>query len=347
LASSKEKIFFQYTKFNSFVKRDAEILAEKYDLQYLGFNLQKKWQLPFFLFLQLFTVPIKLFKTKGTLIYFGGYHSLIPVIWAKIFKVKSVIIVGGTDAVSFPEINYGNFRKPILAWFTKKSYQWCSIIAPVHKTLAFTDYQYFNKSKQGVLAYVPSVHPKIKAINNGYRPWLWSRLNRTRKPKSFLTVSLTLGYAYFKRKGIDLILEAAKNFPECSFTIVGADNPEIMKLAPPNVSWLAPVPLEELNEIYNQHQFYLQLSICEGLPNSLCEAMLCGCVPIGSSAMSIPEIIGDAGFVVAKRDLNLLYNTIYQALSSDIENLSEKATNRIITNYHFDKRKFELLEVFG
>ncbi|MGY6561710.1 MAG: glycosyltransferase family 4 protein [Luteibaculaceae bacterium] len=343
----KEVLFFQYTRYNSFVKRDVEILQEKFSIALNGFNPSSKALLPAYLLWQLLSLPFLLIGKKGVLIYFGGYHSLLPCFFAKLYGIKSVIVVGGTDAVSFPEINYGNFRKPLLAWFTAKSYQLASTICPVHQTLAYTHYTYFGESEQGVLAFVPTVKHKIQVINNGYRPWLWPQLQVERKPRSFLTVSLTLGFAYYQRKGIDLIVEAAKKFPDCTFTIVGADNPALTADAPKNIIWLQPMPFEQLKEVYNLHAYYLQLSICEGLPNSLCEAMLCGCVPIGSAAMSIPEIIGDSGFVVEKREIEQVCAAIDKALNAPIGILGEIARKRIENDYPYEHRKNEFLKLFS
>jgi glycosyltransferase involved in cell wall biosynthesis len=66
------------------------------------------------------------------------------------------------------------------------------------------------------------------------------------------------------------------------------------------------IEYHKLVELYNRHEFYLQLSVAEGFPNTLCEAMLCGCIPIGSNVFSIPKIIGDTGFVLKHRNMDEL-----------------------------------------
>jgi len=54
------------------------------------------------------------------------------------------------------------------------------------------------------------------------------------------------------------------------------------------------VPDEELIKYYQKAKVY-QLSEYEGLPNALCEAMLCECVPAGTRYCGIPTAIGDTG----------------------------------------------------
>ena len=56
-------------------------------------------------------------------------------------------------------------------------------------------------------------------------------------------------------------------------------------------------------------EYYLQLSMAE-VSNSLCEAMICECIPIGDKRFSIPEIIGKHGLYIDRRDSVLLYNML-------------------------------------
>lgn len=51
----------------------------------------------------------------------------------------------------------------------------------------------------------------------------------------------------------------------------------------------------------------------EGLPNTLCEAMLCGCIPVGSEVNGIPLAIGETGFVIKKKDIREAKDAILKA----------------------------------
>ena len=58
-----------------------------------------------------------------------------------------------------------------------------------------------------------------------------------------------------------------------------------------NVSLLPALDRKDLVTHYNTTSIYAQLSRSEGLPNVLCEAMLCGCIPVGSPVFGIPKAV--------------------------------------------------------
>jgi glycosyltransferase involved in cell wall biosynthesis len=279
----------------------------------------------------------------------AGYHSFIPSLLGLFFSVPVVIIAIGTDCVSYPSINYGSNRKKIYGFFTRKSFEYCKIICPVHKKLVLYQNEFYPQGRgvQGIKNFLPQLDEnKIIVINNGFDSDKWKLNNKTRPSNSLLTVVGRISSLNYQLKGIDLIYEFAKLRKDLNFTIVGT--PEIKIPKAKNVKNINFVSQKELVKLYNQNMFYLQLSISEGLPNSLCEAMLCGCIPIGSSNSSIPEIIGDDKLIVKEKSISNL-SQIFEEIEENLNdfNTPEKHRDRIIKNYPYNKRLIGFKELLS
>jgi len=63
--------------------------------------------------------------------------------------------------------------------------------------------------------------------------------------------------------------------------------------------------------------------------------------PCRSNVNAIPEIIGDSGYIIKKKDINLIKEALQKAFKSDLT-LGELAKERIIKNFSFEKREVEL-----
>ena len=85
---------------------------------------------------------------------------------------------------------------------------------------------------------------------------------------------------------------------------------------------------------------YCQLSRYEGLPTALCEAMLCGCVPVGTSYCGIPTAIGDAGFYIPYGDVEATVEATRKALNCD---KAKEARRRIKDMFPLERREKELV----
>ena len=88
--------------------------------------------------------------------------------------------------------------------------------------------------------------------------------------------------------------------PNKEFLIVGESGINIsdyIKLEP-NVKVIGVQNKFQIKSLYQKSKFYFQGSRLEGLPNSLCEAMLCGCVPIGSQVFGFISLERSSGFMV-------------------------------------------------
>jgi glycosyltransferase involved in cell wall biosynthesis len=83
----------------------------------------------------------------------------------------------------------------------------------------------------------------------------------------------------------------------------------------------------------------------EGFGLALAEAMACGCVPIVSRVGILDFIVGDSGFLLEKRDNDLLKSVIARAMESDIITLGNKARARVVENFDIKKRRTELLQL--
>lgn len=339
-------IIYTYPVQTAFTDRDVEMIQTKYRIKTLPFT-KNPFALPFYFILQFFQLLIVLPKTSHYLCFFGGYHSVLPTFFGKVFKKKVFIQCGGTDAVNMPEINYGNFRKRWLRIATVYSFKNCTKILPVADSLIQSEYKYDPSisTKQGLKNLIPDLKTPIKTIHNGFDTDFWFDFGKERNEMTFITVAKGISNPVRARiKGIDMIELIALSFPDATFTLVGDLD---YKPNAKNISITGPKDKTELRELYNSHRYYLQLSTSEGFPNALAEAMLCGCVPIGSAVGDIPLIIDDSGFILDQKKPEKLEKIILEASNLNFEIKRSRSRSKILQDYPFSKRKKELLGLFN
>lgn len=305
---------------NSFVRRDIEYLRQ------LGLPV-KEW--PSFphkgtgfasnRLRELLGGFFAIWRSSHVISWFSDYHSFFLLFWAKLLQRPSVVIVGGFDAVAAPHLNYGAFlRANLRRWVIRQNYRMASQIWVVDKSLAegcpVAHEQ--NEVRSGLLNWMPELAPKIHTVPTGYDVEFW-KPQGPKQPKTVLTVGLFTDLRVAERKGIPYVLELANHWPDYSFTIVGDTNGILQKHyeLPKNVTVLNLATQDDLLYLFQQHQYYVQFSCIEGLPNVLCEAMLCGCIPIGNPVFGIPTAIGDCGVLVDVRKLASLQSSIKEQLS--------------------------------
>jgi len=340
--STKVNILYFIIKKSEFTKKDIEFLSKHYNLLIFEFNPRKKIYTISLLILQLLFLIKNINKSDFIFIEFAGYHSFFPTLFAKLFNMPSLIMVGGTECYNMPSINYGNYRIPTMRLFTGWSFSLVTHCAPVHKSLAKTDYTYDSSIplKQGYLNLYLNSSTNFTEICNGYKSdKFYFNENEKKIRNSFLTVATTTVGSVFYRKGVDLFIGVAQIFPDYKFTIIGSGPNLTKEKLPSNLELLPYVPNEKLREIYARHEFYVQLSMAEGHPNAMSEAMLCECVIIGSNVAGIPDILGDAGFILKEKNISQLVDLIKQAVISDKKNLGKKSRERIANIYPIRKRE--------
>lgn len=337
-------ILYLFPVRTAFIDRDLEMIRPVESIVPLEFT-QTPWKLPFYLVLQFFQLLWHLPRTSQYLCFFGGYHTVLPVIFGNFFGKKCTIQAGGMDCINMPEIGYGNFRKKGLAWATSYSFTHCSLILPVAEALVSQHYNYDHRisPKQGLLQLISDLKTPIQVIPNGFDVDLWKDLGLERAKHSFISVATSTSTpARALVKGYDLIEELAASQPEWSFTFVGDSHYHSQS---PNIQVLGKETAASLVQLYNSHEFYLQLSSSEGFPNALGEAMACGCVPIGSAVGAIPEIIGDTGLLLKRKELGTLQTLIQELMAGKTQLTSPRA--RIERYFTYEQRRHLLLKALS
>ena len=277
----------------------------------------------------------------------AGPASFIPCLLGKVFGHRNIIIAVGTDSACFPEIDYGNFRKLTMSIPTVVSMKLADLICPVHASMESYEYTYWNvqHKQQGFKAFIPSLATPVFPIQNGFDQEKWSAVKPYSERKFDAIAVFVVGAANRSvLKGADLVLAISKRNPDLRFKIIGgvAEGAEV----PENCTVVSNCSQSELADHYNDAKLFLQPSITEGFPNTLGEAMACGCFPIGSRVSSIPEIIGAYGFVLNRRndrELEELILNALQRIAAGAVNMQE-ISGSIFSRYSIERRTQRLLQ---
>jgi glycosyltransferase involved in cell wall biosynthesis len=318
------RILFFSTIFPPFIEEDEVILSKHYRLEKI---IARGAQ-------ALFRIPFALLRSDLVYCWFGSVYAAYAVFLSKVLSKKSVIVIGGVDASKDAEINYGIWLNPWKA----------SVLRPA-----------FRKADR-LLAVDPSLQQKaarlagydgrnILSVPTGYDPVFWREDGE--KEQSVLTVASCENMWRFRKKGLDKLFDAARVLPDVSFTVIGfraSFLPQVNAMKPANVKVIAYLRRNELLRHFQRAKVYCQPSYNEGLPNSLCEAMLCGCIPVGTRVGGIPTAIGETGYLVDYRDQLGLVAAIRQALDAPVE-MGPKARARIASEFTRERREQSLCRI--
>ena len=336
-----KELLFVYPKKASFIDLDIDLLSSEFKIHQNYYSWDKKFFIPFFIIHQFFFILFKAKKFHAILISFGGYWALIPTLMGKVFGKPVYIIIHGSDAVSFPALGYGSFRKKLLAVVLNLCYSMADRLLPVSESLVYTENTFYDNNKilkHGYKAQLPNLKTPHTVIYNGFDLNKWYLSDN--KQKCFITV---FSESQFLLKGGDLILAIADSFPDCKFKIIGTTIPDFLSDVPKNVQFMGRKNQKELALEYSHAKYYFQLSSFEGFGCSLCEAMLSGCIPIVSNVNILPSIVGDTGFILEERSVKALIDLLKLVISSD-ENKSSPRV-RVLENFPKEKRRIELIKV--
>lgn len=144
------------------------------------------------------------------------------------------------------------------------------------------------------------------------------------------------------RKGVEELIEAFRELPECKITLIGGDvnyspygkslRDYLQKTAPDNVTFQDPMPRPKLLKRIQSADVCIFPSLLENWPNTCIEAMSAGRVVIGSKHGGMGEMIEDgvSGFHVDGRSSADIVRVFREDLTNSLDRLDEIGTQAAI-----------------
>jgi len=311
----KKTILFIYCNFSTFVKKDYEILKEKYNV--ISLHATKN------LLKTIFKLLWNTRKVDLVFIWFAGWHAFLAVLFAKIFRKKSIVIVGGYDAACVPQINYGVFCSWWRGRLAKFVYKHVDLI------LAGSNYLRKEIEKRTSTRNLTVLYPGVNHF-----------LAKSKGRKEQLVVSVGTS----KIKNVDTIVETATHLPKVKFLIIGKNGTLFFTKIPPNVKFIGYLPHERVIKYLQKAKVYLQISSFEGMGISLIEAMFCGCIPVVTGVGGQPEAVGEAGFYVPLKNPIATAKAIRSALKKRNGKEVRERAKKLLTLKKRARRLYKLLD---
>ncbi len=284
---SEKKIALFYPTWSVFVQTDYEILSRFASVETHHFQPAKGIvRVSLGLIKQLCFLITKGHRYAIFYCWFADQHSMLPVLYAKIFQKPCYLVIGGYDVARMPELNYGVFVSRLRGFAAAYS------MRNSKANFAVSDHV-----RRKVQAIAPDSDVRLVYNCIANPPERISGALR----QTVLTIALIDSERTFLLKGIDRFVEAARLLPDVSFVIVGMNESyyaTIQAKLPSNIRVVPPTPHHQLDEFYLKAKICCQLSRSESFGIALAESIGYGCIPLVTRVGGLPEIVKDPTFIV-------------------------------------------------
>lgn len=330
---AKIKVLFVRWSHPTIVERDLELLKKHFDVKVVDFVLSRrnlKGSLA-----TAFNMIKGALWADVTFTWVADSHARVAILLSKFFRKKSIVVAIGYEVANIPEIGYGATLNPKHTRVVRFVLRKADIVLTVDESL-----------KEDAIRNVGVDGGNIQTIPTGYEYEIF--IPKGEKGDSVITVSGAISWMKVQIKGVDTFVKSAEFLPNIKFIVIGLQGEAlkmIQDIKPANVE-IAPSSLlaDDLIPYYQKAKVYCQLSMKEGLPSALCEAMLCECVPVGTDVQGVREAIGDTGFYVPYGDPKATAEAVKMALNS---HKGKKARERIKTLFPIEGREKELIRIIN
>jgi glycosyltransferase involved in cell wall biosynthesis len=326
MGAAMATVLYSVSRESTFIQIDREALAERFEVVEYSQpgpipRPRELWR--------------KLRECDVVYAWFATWHTLATLVMARMQGKPTVVVTGGFDTASLPDIGYGSQRGGVRRWMAR----WIAR----HATRLVTNSDYLVGEIEENLGIPPDA---VRVVHHGLRDRFAGVDVTSLRPPAALTV----GHVYrlnLERKGHRPFVRAARELPDVRFTLAGDwydDTIESLRAeAPPNVEFTGFLPDPELDELFRQSAVYVQASLHEGFGLALAEAMLAGAVPVVTPAGALPEVVGDVGVTIAEPTPSAIAAGVERALEMG-PGEGARARQRILERFTFESRRDGICE---
>ena len=324
--SRGDGILLVYRRWSSFIEIDRDLLARHWPVTELGARAAAR---------SLAHAARAASRARLVLGWFAGWHAVAPVATATVLRRPSVIVVGGVDVASLPDIGYGlqsgGARRVASRWVMARA------------TRLMTNSHY---SQREVEQNVGIARERVTVVHHGV-PDPYGELPSGPRERLAVTVGI-VERRNLERKGLRAFVAAAAHLPDVRWAVIGAHEgdaaDDLRAIAGPNVVLTGWVPDDERDRWLSRAGAYVQASRHEGFGMSVTEAMLAGAMPVVTRAGALPEVVGDTGEVLPDASPAAIAAGVQRALAAPDER-RRQARERVLHKFSLYRRERGLVEV--
>lgn len=314
------RVLYVYSRKTTFTRIDRDALAERFEVE----EYFQDGPLP-----RLGELTSKLRRCDVVFGWFASWHTLAALSLAKLARKPTVLVIGGFDTASVPEIDYGNQQDPWRRWRSRLT------IARADRLITNSNYL------QGEIERNIGIPPeRVKVVHHG----LADRFGEIAPVEGSRPMALTVGAVHrwnLERKGHRAFVEAAQELPEVEFVLAGGWEDDAVEglraAASPNVTFTGRLSDEDLDAEFRRADAYVQASWHEGFGLAVAEAMLAGAVPVVTEAGALPEVVGGTGVTIPSVDAHEIADGVRRALELGAD-AGRRARARVLEEFPLEDR---------
>lgn len=317
------RVLYVIPRRNTFTDIDREVLARRFEVT----EYYQPGQRP-----RLGELIGKMRGCDVVFAWFASWHSLAALSLSRVLRKPSVLVVGGFDTASVPEIGYGWQRGGIRQRVSRRTMRMAT-------RLVTNSYSSLHEIEQNV-----GIDPRRVAVAYHGLDDRFGEVEATSRERLALSVGV-VRHRNLERKGMLSFVRAAAHLPDVQFILAGSWKDDAIDLlrreASSNVSFTGYLSDADLDALFRRAAVYVQASWHEGFGLSLAEAMLAGCIPVVSEAGALPEVVGDVGVKVARPEAALVADGVRRALEMGASE-GARARARVLEHFPLDARALTL-----